>query len=631
MTSRTAPAPAPTASSTAAPASPASARFRVPGLDGLRALAVAVVIVFHLSPGALTGGYLGVDVFFLISGFIITALLLREHESTGRIALGGFWLRRARRLLPALVLLLLVCCAAAWAIGGDVLVGLSTQVLGAATFSSNWLLLLEGSSYFDDTVPELFRNLWSLAVEEQFYVVWPLVILALLLLRRRTRALVILAIAIASAVAMAVIADPFDGTRVYYGTDTHSFGLALGALLAVGAQRWPTEATGWSARTRRLAAPAGFVAVAGILALSVVMPEEEPIVFRGGLVGVALLSAVAIAALLVPGSPLARVLELTPMRWIGVRSYGLYLWHWPVFVLLGAAAPTWPREGWQAWMLGGVALLVTVAASALSYRFIEDPIRRDGFRASLARFVGWARSARRTALAGFAAVALLVGLGTGGTLGVLADPGLGQTQQQIEAGQQAVDEAERSDPTPTAAAPEPVTGDQMVAVGDSVTLAAATELQANFPGIRIDAAVSRQMTSAPEIIRALKDSGAMRPVLVLALGTNGPIDRETLEEVRAMLDPDQQIIVVNVQAPRGWTPGVNQTLSSFAADYRDVEMSNWHDAAQPYLADLNSDQVHFGPTGARVWTAALKDALQRLAELPPLRDDPRFQTEPRPA
>ena len=157
---------------------------RFAGLDGLRAIAVGAVLLYHLSPGALVGGYLGVDVFFVISGFLITALVLREREDTGQIDLRAFWVRRARRLLPAIVLLLLACSTAAWAIGGNVLVGLGRQLIGAATFSSNWLSIHAARSYFDDTSPELFRNLWSLAVEEQFYLLWPLVLSVLLVPRR---------------------------------------------------------------------------------------------------------------------------------------------------------------------------------------------------------------------------------------------------------------------------------------------------------------------------------------------------------------------------------------------------------------------------------------------------------------
>jgi peptidoglycan/LPS O-acetylase OafA/YrhL len=619
----------------AAKAAKPGARFRVVGLDGIRAVAVVAVILFHLTPGGLVGGYVGVDVFFVVSGFLITALLLGERAATGRIRLGAFWKRRARRLLPALGLVVIVCGAAALLVGGDVLVALGTQVVGAATFSSNWLFLAAGSSYFDETVPELFRNLWSLAVEEQFYLVWPLLVLLVLVrIPRGVRLALIGAIAIASAVAMALLWDPGDATRVYYGTDTHAFGLAIGAFLAVLTEHWGAR-TRWSIPLRGLLGFTGLLALGGLVAIGVTLPAESALPYRGGLVAVSLLTAIVIAALLVPGSVVGRSLELGPIRWIGKRSYGLYLWHWPVFVLVAAAFPGWPRSGTPGWVLGGIAAALTVIAAAVSYRYVEQPIRRDGFRASARAFLDVAPRSR----AAFAAIlALLLGLGASvaTTAAVIVDPGVGEAQGYIEAGQDAIDEAQDPEPPPAAESPTPdatpqtVGGDQISAVGDSVMLAAAPRLQQEFPGIWIDASVSRSMSAAPAIIQQLEDVGALRPVVVVALGTNGPINRETLEKIRDILGPERQLVVVNAQAPRGWIPGVNSTLSAFAQYYRNVELANWHDAIQPSLGELASDQVHFGPAGAAIFTNAVRDALQRLAELPPLRDDSADLSLPRP-
>lgn len=607
-----------------APEAGAPAPFRIAGLDGIRALAVATVVVFHLLPGVLVGGYLGVDIFFVVSGFLITTLLLREREATGRISLRAFWARRARRLLPALAALLLVCCGAALLVGGDVLVGLGAQVLGAVTFSSNWLFIAAGSSYFDETVPELFRNLWSLAVEEQFYLVWPILLVVVLArLPRWAKLLAIGALAIASAVWMGVVHSPVDPTRVYYGTDTHAFGLAIGAFLAVLAL-----GRGLAGRPTRWALGiAGALAVAALVALSIVLAGDLTATYRGGLALVAVLSAVAIAALLVPGSPVARVLDLAPIRWVGARSYGIYLWHWPLFVLLGSALPTWPREGLAAWGLGGIALVVTLLAAALSYRFVEQPIRRLGFRGAAAAVLG---ILDRTPFSrrGFAAVggmlaALALALTSG--LAIAADPGHGEAQAYIEAGQEAIDEADGSETpdveTPPPADSVPATGDQISAIGDSAMLAAAPALQERFPGISIDAAVSRSMGSAPGVVQAQLEAGVLREVVVVALGTNGPIDRATLDQVRSMIGPQRELIVVNAQAPRGWIPGVNAELASFALVYRNVELANWHDAIQPYLHEMARDQVHFGPIGAGIYASAVGEAVERLAQLPPLRDE----------
>ena len=620
--------------------------FRVTGLDGIRAIAVLLVMLFHLSPGAVVGGFVGVDLFFVVSGFLITTLLLREHARNGRIALAAFWRRRARRLLPALGVLLLVCCTAAYAVGGDVLIGLGQQVLGAVTFSSNWLFLAASSNYFDSTVPELFRNLWSLAVEEQFYLIWPLLlVLVLVRLPRWVRIAGAGALAVGSAVWMAVLWTPDAATRVYYGTDTHFFGLALGAALAFAATRLPTAALEWPRIARGVLGIAGPVALLGVVGIALVMNEDAQITFQGGLALVSVLGAITIATLLVPGTPLAAPLDWAPLRWIGARSYGLYLWHWPVFLLVVAALPEWARDGVAGWMLGGIALVITVAAAALSYAFVEQPIRRNGFRATWAAFSGWFAGARHQLVAGVWVVVLVLVGGIGTVGAIAADPGAGETELLVEAGQQALDEADQNEqlapPGPAEGAggaenpaddgpPQPVGGEQITAIGDSVMLAAAPTLQEKFPGIQIDAKVSRSIYVAPDMIKNLIRKDKLRKVLVLALGTNGPIDRDVLEKIRKLIGPDRQMVVVNVQAPRYWSDGVNVTLSAFALRYRDVELANWHDAIQPSLNLLAGDHIHFGSAGATVFSHTIRDALQRLAELPPLRDDRADQSLPRP-
>ncbi|HEU0206037.1 MAG TPA: acyltransferase family protein [Pseudolysinimonas sp.] len=610
--------------------------FRVAGLDGVRAIAVTLVILFHLTPGTTIGGYLGVDLFFVVSGYLITTLLLRERTETGRIRLSAFWARRARRLLPALVVLVLVCCTAAWAIGGDVLVGLGLQVLGAATFSSNWLLLAAGSSYFGDSLPELFRNLWSLAVEEQFYLVWPLLlVLVLVRMPRPLRLILVGLLAAASAVAMAVLYTPADPNRVYYGTDAHAFGLAIGAFLALVAVSWPRRLLEWPRAARRVIGVTGPIALLALLGFAGLMPGDAPFVFRGGLVIVAVLTAVVIATLLVPSTPLARLLDLSVLRWVGARSYGLYLWHWPVFVLVVSALPSWQRSGAPGWALGGIALAISVVAAALSYRFVEQPIRRLGFGGAWRSIrSAWRVPAIRGRLARLgataAAVVLVLAAATGTAAALVSDPGVGETQAVVEAGQQAIRDASsspapgsRTGASPTAsptAAPEPA-GDQITAIGDSVMLAAAPTLEAQLPGVSIDAVVSRHLGTAPGILQADLNAGSLRKIVVIGLATNGPIDRSMLEQLRAQIGPQRELVLINAQAPRNWIDPNNAILTAFAQSYRNVELANWHDAAQSILPLLARDQIHFGSSGAKVFAGTIEDALKRLADLPPLRDE----------
>ncbi|MEP6650664.1 MAG: acyltransferase, partial [Lapillicoccus sp.] len=371
------------------------------GLDGLRALAIAAVLVYHLDPAWLPGGFLGVDVFFVVSGFLITTLLQREAVANGRIALRRFWTRRARRLVPALVVCVVVSTVAARIAHHDLVVHIGRQIRGALTFSTNWVEIAAGSSYFDQTSPLLFMNFWSLAVEEQFYLVWPLVVAALMtaaLLRRRRLAVALgmaLGVAAVSTVLMALLFVPGeDATRVYYGTDTHVMGLMLGAALAFAFSSPPTSS--W--RTRYASAwlvvrrPVLGVALAVLAVLLWVLGEDSPLTYRGGVALACLATVVLIAALL----PMAdqtggdahteyafdsrwrSLMSAEPVMWIGRRSYGIYLWHWPVIVVIGQDMRTAPGT-FQHVVSAIWCVLVTIALADLSYRFVEAPIRVWGF------------------------------------------------------------------------------------------------------------------------------------------------------------------------------------------------------------------------------------------------------------
>jgi len=311
-----------------------------------------------------------------------------------------------------------------------------------------------------------------------------------------------------------------------------------------------------------------------------------------------------------------------PLRVVGERSYGLYLWHWPAFILVTAAAPAL-----DPWLIGGIALAITVVAASLSYRFVEQPIRRQGFRALIAAVP---RHRVRFAVAGVGILALLAASATA----VVTAPAAGIAQERIEAGQDAIERTPRPIGTnATAGEPAPLPGgDQIYAIGDSVMLAAADEVLATFPGIQIDASVSRRMADAPALIQALIDADAMRPILLLGLGTNGPVDEATLLQISDMVPAGTEIVLVNAQAPRVWIPGVNALLASYAQQYRNVELANWYDAIQPRLDVLSRDKIHAGgPIGGNIYAGAIKDAIQRLAELPPLLNSNDYGLSPRPA
>ena len=407
----TAPAPATRVAGPDVAAGGGTARMGYqPALDGLRAVAVIAVLLYHADLRWIPGGFLGVEVFFVISGFLITALLLEERARTGRTDLRQFWVRRARRLLPAMWLLLVAVSAYALAFLPEVVHALRADVVAAFAYVTNWWLIASEQSYFAALDrPPLLRHLWSLAVEEQWYLLWPLafVVLACATRGRRTvMAAVLGALAVASAVWMAVLFEPdADPSRVYYGTDTRAQGLLLGAALACVWSPWRSRrATAAPGAARVPGAP--LLAASGVVALVVLgvlaarVDEQLPFLYQGGFALTAVVTLVAIAAATHPGTGWFRtVLGCRPLVWVGVRSYGLYLWHWPVYVVLR------PQDtGWGPLPTLAARLAITVVLTELSFRLVETPVRSG----ALGRWVTRLRAPGRPVVALQGAVAAVV-------------------------------------------------------------------------------------------------------------------------------------------------------------------------------------------------------------------------------
>ncbi len=398
----------------------------MPGLDGLRALAVLAVVAYHLDVRWAQGGLLGVGVFFTLSGYLITDLLLSQWETTGRMRLADFWRRRARRLLPALFVMLTVVAAWVTLLDRQQLPAIRGAVAASAAYVGNWWLIAQHSSYFAQFAPPMpLDHLWSLAVEEQFYLVWPwLLWLGLHWVRGRpwgfTRlAVATLLLAVASAVAMDLLYRPgYDPTRIYYGTDTRAFAVLLGAALAIV---WPSRLLGSevTASARWILDGIGAAGLAVIIVLIVRTSEYSPFLYRGGMVLLSVGTALVVGAAASPVSRLGLMLGWRPLRWIGVRSYGIYLWHYPIIVL------TTPRGGRDSPVRAMAQLAAAIGVAALSWRFVEEPIRHGAIGRwwAQARSTGWHLGAvgRRSQVT-VAGTVLVVGLASCGLAGVVRPP-----------------------------------------------------------------------------------------------------------------------------------------------------------------------------------------------------------------
>ena len=358
----------------------------MPGLDGLRALAVVAVIAYHSEIESVPGGFLGVEIFFVISGYLITALLLEEFNLNSAINLRQFWGRRARRLLPALFLYIGGSVAFAYSMAEDV-VPTKGEVLSTLGYVYNWFGIFQEISYTDVFERKnFFHHLWSLAVEEQFYLLWPILLLCLqrYIHRKVTISLLILGIT-SSAFLMWTMYQPFeDPLRVYYGTDTRASGLLIGALLAYIWRPWNAEKSELFPKGKDALLPVGLGAL-GILIwanmhYTLLMPDADQL-FRGGFLITSIATAIVIACVVTPNSNLNSVLGLAPFVWVGKRSYGLYLWHWPVFQLTRERVDV-DINGWE---LFAVRMFVTLVLVEISYQCIERPIRERRMMRELAK------------------------------------------------------------------------------------------------------------------------------------------------------------------------------------------------------------------------------------------------------
>ncbi|WP_166376004.1 acyltransferase family protein [Aeromicrobium phragmitis] len=598
-------APVERSSSAAAPA-------RLASLDGLRAVAVLLVIGYHAAPQWLPGGFVGVDVFFVLSGFLITALLLRELQRDGRVGLRAFWIRRLRRLAPALVSMVGVIAALTLVVGHETAAGLRRQAFGALTWTSNWVQIHEGWSYADEGLPPVLNHLWSLAIEEQFYLAWPLVFVVLMTLggRRATRVASVVLVAVSAAL-FAIWYLTADPTRAYLGLDSHAFGLLLGAALALG--RSPhllrDEATTPARGSARLSAwgACGLVAL-GLYAAFVAW--DSPVTYVGGLVAANVAAAAVVLAAANP-TGLARALAVAPLRWLGERSYGLYLWHWPLIVI---ATRLTPAEHVQLAAWG--AVLAAVLAAAASYRFLELPMRRDGIGRTFRRWTeslgtkGY-RPRRSRAIATAACVTVLTAL-----FAVWTAPEESRIASTLREGQRAVsasmenlDEAEvpappepqpetEAKPAPETPGCEPVPpGEPVSAFGDSVTVAVAPQLMHRRPESAAVATVGWQYQDVARAIRDANAAGHVRRGVLIATGTNGAIDHADLDALVSRDLAGRQVTLVAPYVPgRSWSDQALATVRAVAEAHPHVHLADWNALAIARPDLTGADRVH--PTGA---------------------------------
>ena len=648
------------ASSSAKEQTPARPKSRyIPALDGLRTLAVVAVVLYHLNLTWAQGGLLGVTVFFVLSGYLITRLLINEVSKTGRIDLKSFWIRRIRRLFPAVVTVVAVTCALCTIFNHVMLTKMRPDILPSLLFFNNWWQIAQDVSYFNALGdPSPLTHFWSLAIEEQFYLVWPPLLLAMVSMhmsKPNTRR-VVLGLAAISAIAMMLLYNPAaDPSRVYYGTDTRVFSLLLGAWMAFipdrdlaparlahhlgldrlaisgkrgkhnvdergkdnGSAADASQAPS-GALARFWSSPAsidllGIVGLVGLAAMVAFTNGYTAFQYRGGTLLCSILTLMVIAACVQPQGLVARALATEPLVWIGKRSYSIYLWHYPLLLLMNPVANINDTPWWH-YIL---QVLLVVAVAECSYRFVEEPFRKGAFGRTVSEFrdgtttpAGWVRA--HIPVCAVCAVVLAVALGglvfvpeTSALSGEGAEVLNKEANNAKPQDQKAADDTDKDDDG------FPDGAYDLLMIGDSVSLRAVDAFDGVFPHSHIDAEKGRQFDVGRETFEGYIQQNLAGKIVVFALGTNGLVTDAQIDAIMADAGDQRIVVFVNTRSPQPWVGATNQAIANAATRYKNVRVIDWFGYSANRNDLFDGDGTHLSNTGVTEYLKLIHDAVKK--------------------
>lgn len=575
----------------------------IPAIDGLRAVAVAAVVFYHLGFAWIPGGFLGVDLFFVISGYVITRLLLDSIERSGGLDLRGFYKARARRLLPPMIFMIVVTAfyISIWA--QDSVKRFLTDVPFAITGTINWWLVANEQDYFEAIGrPPLLQHTWSLAVESQFYLIWPIILL--LVLKRFGKKVIpfaALLIALTSASLLFYVSLQLDASsdvsHVYFGTDTHSVGLFLGSALAVSwiPQNFKNEV---SVRAQNFIDFIGVFGFIGILATFLLIDESSPTAYKIAFPLAAIFGVAIITSIVHPASRFAPILQNRVLLWIGERSYAIYLWHWVIFQI---SRPSVDLMG-EDWALIAVRILIVLALADISLKLVELPVRSGAveywFKGMKYRTAA-VRKKQKALLISFISMTLL-SLSILSTNAILSNNRVAQTLEESLTTAPSITETETALINPSQA---------IWLTGDSVILGIRNALSEIQPIIVVNARVGRQ---APELLEEMRKDveKAAGATIVMNLGNNDLLNRETVREIFALAQVSPRVVVVNTAVPRPYRDANNQLVNEVAQEFSNVRVVDWNSISQDHPEYFAPDGVHLVPTGVSAYVLAIDEALK---------------------
>lgn len=610
----------------------------ITGFDGIRTLAVIGVILYHLLPTQMRGGYLGVPVFFVVSGYLITDLLRQEWDQNGRIAVKDFYVRRMKRLYPGMVVMLLLSAAYITLFQRNLLNNLRGVVVSSLLYVNNWWQINHGLSYFDRFGNESpFTHLWSLAVEGQNYLIWPLLFILLMKLvkNRGTIFKIVIGCSLLSALLLAIWYSPgADPTRVYYGTDTRLFSIWMGSALAF---IWPSTHLKKEIpkKAKRVLNLAGGLSFIGLVVTFFVLDDHLSFVYYGGMLLVSLLCTILVAVTAHPGASLNRWLTNPLFSYIGKRSYGIYLYQFPVMIFYEAKIG---NVGENVLLHTLIEIVLILLISELSYRFIENPLRKFHYKDTFRTVRNWFSkpviSRQKPWLLPGLLVSLVALYGIATAPVNYVDAQQQQLKENIAANKKAAEQTQKnangSDTESTGDNSSKATeAEQSVmekyglteaqvkkaeeleitAFGDSVMLDATADLQEIFPKAVVDGDVGRQLYESPELIKALKEKDLLRDTVLIGLGTNGSFTETQFDNLMKEIG-DRKVYWINVRVPtQRWQNEVNSMLEKMAAKYDNMTLIDWYDLSNEHEEWFYEDRVHPNPDGMLQYCTLVSQAI----------------------
>lgn len=599
----------------------------ITGFDGIRSLAVVGVILYHLLPTSMKGGYLGVPIFFVVSGYLITDLLRQEWEQNGKINIWQFYVRRMKRLYPGLAFLLITASAYITLFQRGLLNNLRGVVVSSLLYVNNWWQINNGLSYFDRFANESpFTHIWSLAVEAQNYLIWPVIFVLLMVFVRKRKWIfyTVLGTSVLSAILMMILYTPGgDPTRVYYGTDTRLFSIWMGSALAFV---WPSTRLKKNIpkQAKRILNLAGLISLLALILFFFFLDDHYSFVYYGGMFLVSIFCVILVAVTAHPGASLDRWLTNPVFTWIGKRSYGIYLYQFPVMIFYEAKVSDIADH---VLIHTVIEISLILIISELSYRYIERPLARFDYSRTLQVVKGWFKtpiiSKQKPWLiaATLVVIVALVGFVTAPKDSVTADQK--QLQAKIAESKKLAEESQKDSEKNDGTVDQAILDKyeltveqgkkaqklQLTAFGDSVMLDAATDLKEVYPHVVVDGDVGRQLYASEPYIEELKKQNLLKDTVLIGLGTNGAFTEAQFDTIMSALG-DRKVYWVNVRVPtKRWQNDVNAMLADMAKKYDNLTLIDWYDYSNGHSDWFYDDQVHPNPEGMKHYIHLVSETL----------------------